>query len=163
MVIIVGFRVVYVFDISQTEGEPLPPPPNWKSPEKKEKLAAKLVQFANGRGITVSELKLAGDVQGVSRGGAIEIDMSAGTATLIHEIAHELMHCNLGFPLNKMGRELEAEAVAYVVSKYFGLDSLSSPNYVALHGATSKSIFEHLDRIRSTATKIISYVENETK
>ena len=29
-----GFRVVYVFDISQTEGEPLPEPPNWKSPEK---------------------------------------------------------------------------------------------------------------------------------
>lgn len=28
-----GFRVAFVFDISQTEGQPLPSPPNWKSPE----------------------------------------------------------------------------------------------------------------------------------
>ena len=31
---LVGFKVVYVFDISQTDGEPLPEPPDWKSPEK---------------------------------------------------------------------------------------------------------------------------------
>ncbi|MBC8508732.1 MAG: hypothetical protein H8D34_28075 [Chloroflexi bacterium] len=31
---LVSFRVVYVFDISQTEGEPLPEPPEWKSPQR---------------------------------------------------------------------------------------------------------------------------------
>ena len=25
-----GFKIVYVFDISQTDGEPLPEPPDWK-------------------------------------------------------------------------------------------------------------------------------------
>jgi len=29
------FKVVYVFDISQTEGEPLPDPPDWTSPDAK--------------------------------------------------------------------------------------------------------------------------------
>jgi hypothetical protein len=33
-----GFKVVRVFDVSQTDGEPLPEPPNWKSPEKNKKL-----------------------------------------------------------------------------------------------------------------------------
>lgn len=30
-----GFRVVYVFDVAQTDGEPLPPPPYWKSPARR--------------------------------------------------------------------------------------------------------------------------------
>ena len=29
-----GFKIVYVFDISQTDGEPLPEPPDWKKPER---------------------------------------------------------------------------------------------------------------------------------
>ena len=36
--------------------------------------------------------------------------------------------------------ELEAESVAYVVGRHFGFDNLSSPNYVALHGATAEII-----------------------
>jgi hypothetical protein len=54
---------------------------------------------------------------------------------------------------------LEAESVAYVVCKHFGLDGFSSPNYVALHGATSELILSHLDRIRTTAARIIKLVE----
>ncbi|GAH58783.1 unnamed protein product, partial [marine sediment metagenome] len=41
---------------------------------------------------------------------------------------------------NKTIIELEAESVAYVVGKYFGLKDLASPNYVALHGATAEMI-----------------------
>ena len=28
-----GFKIVHVFDVQQTEGQPLPPQPDWKSPE----------------------------------------------------------------------------------------------------------------------------------
>ncbi len=155
-----GFKAVYVFDVSQTEGDPLPEPPNWKSPEKNKELEEKLIQFANSRGIQVSVVKQDGEIQGVSKGGNIEVDPGAGTKTLIHEIAHELMHRDTDRPIESSVRELEAEAVAYVVGKYFGLEDLSSPNYVVLHGATMDLITEHLERIRKASLAIISEIPN---
>ncbi len=153
-----GFKAVYVFDVSQTEGDPLPEPPNWKSPEKNKELEEKLIQFANSRGIQVSVVKQSGETQGVSKGGSIEIDPSAGTKTLIHEIAHEMMHRKNDRPLSASIRELEAEAVAYVVGKYFGLEGLSSPNYIAIHGATLDLIMEHFERIKKIVTMIITSI-----
>ena len=59
-------------------------------------------------------------------------------------------------------RELEAEAVSYVISKHFGLDGLSSPNYVALHGANADMVMKHLELIRNTAAEIIQALETES-
>jgi hypothetical protein len=156
-----GFKIVYVYDISQTDGEPLPDPPNWESPEKHKELEEKLIQFANKRGIQVNFLKLGGETQGVSKGKLIEIDPSAGTKTLVHEIAHELMHRDENRPADFNLRELEAEAVAFVVSKHFGLNISSSPNYCALHGVNSEMIMDHLERIRKTAVEIIKEIEKD--
>jgi len=156
-----GFKIVYVYDISQTEGEPLPEPPNWKSPEKNKELEEKLIQFANKRGIKVSVVKRSGDTQGISKGGIIEVDPSAGSKTLVHEIAHELMHRDENCIIDSSLRELEAESVSYVVSKHFGLNVTSSPNYCALHGVNSEMIMGHLERIRKTSIEIIKELENE--
>jgi len=158
--VVVGFKVVYVFDISQTDGEALPLPPDWKNPEKHALLSERLVEFAKSKGITVTMRQLAGDIQGVSKGGLIELDPAAGTSTLIHEIAHELMHRSNDRNLSSSIREMEAEAVAHVVSKHFGLDNTASPNYVVLHGADSKAILEHLERIFKVVVKIIEEIEN---
>lgn len=154
---LVGFKVVYVFDISQTDGEPLPEPPDWKSPEKNAELQECLVRFAERKGIQVQVKHIGRDIQGVSIGGKIILDSEAGTKTLVHEIAHEMLHHAFELlPTDPAIRELEAESVAYVVAKHFGLNGLASPNYVALHGADSVMILEHLERIRSTAVEIIS-------
>jgi len=158
---VVGFKVVYVFDVAQTEGEPLPPPPDWKSPEKNVLLTEKLIQFAETRGIKVSEQELRGEVQGVSMGGAIKVDPGAGTATLVHELAHELLHRSNDRLSTSSIREMEAESVAWVVAKHFGLDGVDSPNYLALHGSDSGAILEHLERIRSTVLEIIEVVEKD--
>lgn len=155
-----GFKVVYVYDVSQTDGEDLPEPPNWKSLEKNKELEGKLIQFANKRGIQVNFLKLSGETQGVSKGGLIEIDPSAGSKTLIHEVAHEVMHRDKNRPAESCLRELEAESVAFVVCKHFGLEISSSPNYIALHGASSEMIMQHLERIRKTALEIITEIDN---
>jgi len=64
-----GFRIVYVFDVSQTDGYPLPPVPDWKSPEKSAELTEKLIRFAESKGITVTFKDLPGETQGVSKGG----------------------------------------------------------------------------------------------
>jgi antirestriction protein ArdC len=157
-----GFKTVFVFDVSQTEGEPLPEPPNWKSPQKNAELMDRLTRLANGKGIQVQVKHIGHDIQGVSLGGKIILDPEAGTKTLIHEAAHELLHHNTERTLtNNTIRELEAESVAYVVGKHFGLDGLSSPNYNALHGATADMILEHLDRIRTTSAEIIQTLERE--
>jgi antirestriction protein ArdC len=158
---LVGFKVVYVFDVSQTDGEPLPEPPNWKSPEKNAELMNNLTRFAYDKAIQIQVKHIGHDIQGVSMGGKIFLDPEAGTKTLIHEIAHEILHHVEGVLTSSTNRELEAESVAYVVAKHFGLNSLSSPNYNALHGATSKMILEHLERIQNTATDIIHAVETE--
>jgi hypothetical protein len=103
-----GFKVVYIFDVSQTDGEPLPEPPNWKSPEQNAVLSAKLVEFAKTKGISVTVKKLAGETQGLSKGGAIELDPAAGIKTLLHELGHELMHRSDDRSEDHAIRELEA-------------------------------------------------------
>jgi len=160
MVVLKGFKVVYVFDVSQTEGEPLPPVPNWKSPEQNAALSERLITYAQSLGISVTVKALPGEIQGASRGGAIELDPSAGTKTIIHEIAHELMHHGEDRPTDATVREMEAESVAYVVGKHFGLEDLASPNYVALHGATSDSITRGSERILMVAAKMINAIES---
>ena len=158
---LVGFKVVYVFDVNQTEGEDLPEPPDWKSPEQNELLSERLIKFAESKGIKVSVKELAGDIQGVSMGGSVFVSPQAGTKTLIHEIAHELMHQDENRPHNKTILELEAESVAYVVAKHFGMDGLASPNYVALNGADAEMIITHLERIRNTASHIICAIHSD--
>ena len=156
---LVGFKVVYVFDVSQTDGEPLPEPPDWKSPEKNAALQEKLLHFAQSKGVQVQIKSIGRDIQGVSLGGKVILDPEAGTKTLIHEIAHELLHHVKNVLTDNTYRELEAESVAYVVARHFGLNGLSSPNYNALHGATADLILEHLERIRNTAAEIINAIE----
>ena len=56
-------------------------------------------------------------------------------------------------------RELEAESVAYVVARHFGMQDLASPNYVALHGADAALILAHMEHIRITAAEIIASVK----
>lgn len=155
-----GFKPVPVFDISQTSGKPLPPPPDWKSPKKNLELNKKLIEFAKAKGISVKFTELPNEVQGISKGGSIEIDVSAGTKTLIHEIAHELMHRGDDCPVDRAIRELQAEAVAYVVSSYFGMKNLRSPNYLSLFGIKTNDLLKSSVQIHTAATNIITWIEN---
>jgi hypothetical protein len=158
--VVKGFRVVYVFDISQTDGEPLPEPPDWKSPAHSEKLQAQLLQFAQTHGINVEIKEQRGECLGTSNGkGLITLAPNAGTSTLVHEIAHELMHPRTEH-LPRQIQELEAEAVAYIVCAHFNLQS-SAPNYLALWEADSKVINDRMTRIQSTAASILTAIEDQ--
>ncbi len=156
--VLIGFKVVYVFDVTQTEGEPLPDPPDWKSPEKNNELNQRLIHYAKSHGISVTFKHLPGEMQGVSKGGAIDIDLGAGTKTLIHEIAHELMHKDKDNFQRRAIKELEAESVAYIVCRYFGLGSLNSPNYLAFFEVSIEDMMIQIDRITNTANKIITAI-----
>ena len=154
---LVAFRVAHVFDVAQTEGQPIAEAPDWKSLEKNTELNRNLVEFAISHKIIVTEKEFEDETQGISLGGEIQIAPTAGTKTIVHEIAHELLHKENG--ASTQVKEMEAEAVAYVVCRHFNLNELASPNYIALHGADSKMIAKHLTTIQKTATQIIQAVE----
>ena len=152
---LVGFRVVFVFDVSQTEGEHLPPVPDWKSPEKNLELQAKLIDFAKANGIKVTIEAIDGETQGISMGGRIILSPEAGVKTLVHEIAHELLHQEEKNQLSRQIKEMEAESIAYIVCSYFGLSDLLSPNYLALHDICSELIVDSFRRISTLASELL--------
>jgi hypothetical protein len=154
----IWFKVTYVFDISQTDGEPLPPPPDWKSPGHLYLIDQGLLEFAQTKGIAV-KIENCGSAQGVSKGGEIILDPTAGTKTLIHELAHELLHKGDDNHLDHTTKEIEAEATAYAVAAHFGLPDLASPNYIALCGGAAQDITARLHRIIKTASEIINAIE----
>jgi len=156
---LVGFKTVFVFDVTQTEGAPLPPVPDWKSPAQNAILQSKLIRFAQNQKISISVEALPGECQGLSMGGRIKLSPDAGTKTLVHELGHELLHRKPDAPVDRATREAEAESVAYAVCKYYGLDQLNSPNYLALWGLTSEQLNHLLDRIHTTVSEIISALE----
>jgi hypothetical protein len=156
-----GFRVVYVFDVIQTDGQPLPDPPNWKSPEKNLELQKKLMEFAEQNAIQVTIKELDGETQGISTGGSIVLSPEAGIKTLIHEIAHELLHQVDYIHLTRAEKEMEAEAVGYIVSRHFGIDELASANYLSLVGVSSDMIYSSLEKVQKCASLIINHIQQD--
>ena len=79
---------------------------------------------------------------------------------MIYEFAHALLHSDVTDNTERAKREMEAEAVAYVVGRYFGLDTSGSAFYLAAwQDEDPDSIMDGLGRIRWTATEIITAVE----
>jgi hypothetical protein len=155
------FKTVYVFDITQTDGEPVPPAPEWKSQEKRPDLEKALTQYAESLGIKVivEDLSAIG-AQGMSSGKKITLDPAAGTKTLIHEITHEMLHQNRkAITQSRQEVELEAEAVAYVVARALGMDNLKSPNYLAIWEADSEKIMDRFDIIHKTSQHILTALQ----
>ena len=170
---LVGFKPVPVFDVSQTEGEPLPELETAASGEA-EGLVSALQDVAGRLGVDVNivaeEEWEYGDAEGVcrrrslmtmrpiveARARSTEADLAV---TLIHEYAHARLHFDVDKPIERTKREVEAEAVAYVVGRYFGLDTSRSAFYLAAwRGEDSKRIQERLDRISGVAEEFIDTI-----
>lgn len=154
------FKVTYVFDVSQTEGEPLPPVPAWVSGEQDEELNNRLLSFAASKDITVIRQPIDSGAQGESHGGLIVLAPTAGTKTLIHELAHEILHqgSQRASAPDRETRELEAEATAYVVATAAGMQIETSANYIALWNGDAKAITARLARIQQAADQILKFV-----
>lgn len=161
-----GFKVVHVFDISQTDGEELPEFAAI-SGDPGELLPA-LEQMVRESGIELQYEELPNGTFGVSRQGRIAITTGLSPAetfsVLVHETAHEWMHNGeQRKALDKTVRETEAEAVAFVVCQAFGLDcSTQSSDYIQLYRGSATTLSESLDRIQKTATRIIETLSQST-
>jgi hypothetical protein len=89
---VAGFRGATVFDVSQTEGEPLPAAPEHNATEGGEDVLPKLEDAAAAFGIRVVYQEIHGRVEGYSMGGMVVVEATqpipAKCGTLAHEIAH---------------------------------------------------------------------------
>lgn len=156
---ILRFRGVYVFDVSQTDGEPLPEPArvNGDPSDHLQSLKALVAE----RGIALDNSDLPGSADGVSRGGRISTRPGLSSAeefsVIVHELAHELLHRGENRPASKTVRETEAEAVAFVVSQSIGLETGSAASdYIQLYDGKTETLAQSLDRIQHVAAEIIA-------
>ena len=132
-----GFRAVSVFDVSQTDGEPLAELPCHRlSGDDPTGSYDRLRRFAHGLGYTVEEDYLPGEMNGdcnfALRRLRIEVrnDQLQQAKSLAHELVYVLLHD--GFPGSRELAGLQAKSVAYLVCDGLGVDSSSySFGYVA--------------------------------
>lgn len=156
---IVRFKVAHVFDITQTDGEPLPEMHSLAGDPGQS--LDRLKAFAGSRGITIAYEDLAPGVSGLSSGGAIKLRSGLNAAeefgVLAHELAHELLHHGEGAVRgSRTVRETEAEAVAFVVTHAAGLQTgTAASDYIQLYSGTADTLAESLDRIQKTANTIL--------
>ena len=154
------YKIVYVFDVSQTDGEELPEAPITANCGDLGLLPI-LEEVVAKHSIQLSYKTLTGSHHGTSFGGRIEIDdrlESGGKATvIIHELAHELLHQKERKVTTKQA-ETEAEAVSYVVASYFGLETASA-NYLALWEVPEEEIIGSFQHIHKVAVNIIQDVQ----
>lgn len=163
---ILRFRVVYVFDISQTEGDPLPEFAK-VSGDPGERLK-RLEQAVQADGIKLESSNMLGGALGLSKGGVIvlhaDLPPPERFSVLVHEWAHEKLHkVDASERPDLTMRELEAEAVAFVVNSAIGLQTCTaSADYIRLYKGDKDKLAASLGRIQRTACSIIDAIIDNT-
>jgi uncharacterized membrane protein (UPF0127 family) len=160
------FKVVYVFDISQTEGKPLPEfgVPSLTG-EANEALFNQIIQLTRTQGLEVgfeSRPQQDADIKGMYFGKSIWVRPEESRAqqlkTLIHEVAH--YYSEGVFRILRRDAETIAESVAFVIGAHFGFDTgTRSFPYVALWSKDKKVLEQNLAAIRKVSAKIIEALE----
>ena len=160
-VTMMGFKVVHVFDISQTEGDPLPEPSKVTGEVGANLERIQRVVVDSGIELKFEQLDSA---HGYSVGGKVVIDQSLSDAekfqTIAHELAHERLHQGERKAVaTKTVKETEAEAVGFIVSQAFGLDSVTHcADYIQLYDGNADTLRESLSHIQKTAQWIIESI-----
>jgi hypothetical protein len=179
-----GFRAVSVFDIADTspmdERGEVPETPEWfddNTPsETADLLFGAVSEVAKDMGINVTRDASMKGEKGYSAGDHINISSDVegvgGLSTMIHELAHELMHRktssiyyidNGGGQSAKELKELQAESVSYVVLKHYGIPVSHHATYLALWKANKERIQNNLEIISKVSQFIITKIDEEVK
>lgn len=165
---LVGFRTVFVFDITQTDGEPIPQAPSplllTDTPENQAKLAGlhfRLAMYCASQGVRVTwdlnHTHALGTYYPTAKHIAIRPDLGHTQAfkTLCHETAHMLLHNGQEA---RHSAELEAETTAFLVSNALGIDT-STYSFAYLAGWTDS--LENLIQAGDRASKAADHILNQ--
>ena len=166
------FRVTTVFDVSQTEGEPLP---ELETPEllgsvENYEIFMQAIRDISPVPIRFDEIESGakGYYSSVDKEIVIQESMSESQTmkTGIHEVTHAKLHDRdiieeMDEKKDQMTREVEAESVAYTVCQYFGLDT-SDYSFPYIAGWSSdrdmKELRSSMDTIRKVAGEMIEQI-----
>ena len=171
--IIPRFRVATVFDVSQTEGEPIA---ELEVPE-----LTGSVQFYDTfmqalqsvSPVPIRMMNVEGDAKGYYHQAekyiAIKENMSnvQTMKTGVHEVSHALLHDREvmdaeGILKDRTTKEVEAESIAYIVCNHFGLDTSEySFTYIAswCESRDMKALKASMDTIRKTSSEVVENIE----
>jgi len=158
------FIAVPVYDISQTCGRRLPSLDlALRGPTD---VAAGLERAVAKLGIRLERFDGRSGSQGHSFGGVIllrrRLPGLERAATIVHELAHELLHDMRSRGEMVRGQlETEAEATSYVVLRALGLPS-KAPAYIAWSGGDGKLVLQSLKRVQRAARRILRAYEPPT-
>lgn len=163
------FKAVPVFDVSQTDGAPLPEIVHILSDEV-EDFSKVLNQIASVSPVPVSFEDIKTGANGYYHLVDKRIALKAGNPeaqtikTLIHEISHAILADHqekIASPI----REVEAESTAYIVCKYFGLDTAeySFPYIVGWSDSELEAVEQSLEIIKNTSRDLIEAIEKALK
>ena len=159
-----GFRVAYVFDISQVDAPPGTEPAldtaGTDSPNA-HRCLEQLKAFLFGHNVELEVKHLEPGLLGYTNGRRITLRAGQPThvefATLIHETTHVLLH----FPTDRTTRpdlttrETEAEAVTFLLCAQLGIDGTdASIDYIKSYRGTPDTLANSLERIRATAERL---------
>ena len=156
---LVGFRPVYVWDVSQTEGAELPKLDEVQGNPAEQ--LSRLFAFVKSQNIKFEYSGNIAPARGLSYGGLIRLLPNMTPAeefsTLVHELAHEMIHkAERRTVITKTVKETEAESVAFVVSKAIGLENGSaSADYIQLYHGNAALLQESLEIVQRTAAVIL--------
>jgi len=155
------FRVVYVFDISQTQGKEIMTL-NWRAEGTNEMLLEPLKLFAENKGIYITYNDELAKADGYSTGKGITIKKGLNpaqhTRTLIHEIAHELLHWNKKeYIANRTGKKTDTNNKSNKQTNRKSSTGKKSDN--------KQTVSKKTDRTKSTAdtTDSKSTIRKKTK
>ena len=168
-VVIPRFKPTTVFDISQTDGEPI----ETLAPEELTEAVADYDLFMKAitavSPVPIRFDEIAGEAKGYYNSGDKEIVIQKGMSesqtikTAIHETGHARLHDKdimekQGIEKDRLTKEVEAESVAYCVCSAFGVDT-SEYSFPYIAGWSSnrdmKELKASMDIIRKTAGEMI--------
>ena len=174
-----AYKVVSVFDVSQTEGKELPDIAVDALTGDVEQYSDFFAALEKTSPVPIGFEKIEGGAHGYYHLEDKRIALDEGMSelqtlkTAIHEIAHAKLHdIDLNAPkdeqqprVDRRTREVEAESVAYTVCQHYGLDTSDySFGYVAgwSSGRELAELKSSLETIRSAAADIINSIDGHT-
>ena len=173
-VTIPAFRAVSVFDVSQTDGKPIPKLEVNELLSTVEGYEDFVQALMNISPVPIAFEDIPGDSKGyfstAEKRIAVQENMSESQTlkTMVHEVAHSMLHDkevnqSMDIPVkDRNTKEVEAESVAFTVCQHFGIDTSDySFGYIAgwSSGRNMKELKSSLDTIRKTASELITGIE----
>ena len=171
-----AFKIVSVFDVSQTEGEPLPSIGVEELTGSVERYGEFFKALEQTSPVPIGFEDIPGGSHGYYHLTEKRIAIQEGMSelqtlkTAIHEIAHSKLHAidpeapaiEQADRPDSRTREVQAESVAYAVCQHYGLDTSDySFGYVAgwSSGKDMKELKASLETIRATAHELITTID----